>query len=154
MKQIKVLIVDDHTIVREGLKWRLGQVKTIKVVGEASNGMEAQEMVKSKKPNVVLIDERMPKLSGLETLKEIKKSANAPEVIMLTSEDCDDCRLDAIRNGAKGYFHKDIKKEKLIEAIERVNSGSLNLEVQKKPFVTIHSQIVKSVMNNSIIKVA
>ncbi len=123
MKKIRVLIVDDHALIRDGLKALLRSVNEIQITGEASNGLEAIEKVKSARPDVVLMDIRMPKMNGLEALKEIKKISGKTKVILLSTEVSEEYINEAINNGAQGYLPKNIKKTRLVEAILRVYHG-------------------------------
>ena len=123
MGTIKVLIADDHTVVRDGLTVMLGREKDFTVVGEAKNGLEAVEKARDLHPDVVLMDLRMPELDGVEAMIRIR--AEDPEVkfIVLTTYDSDEYIFHAIEAGAKGYLLKDGSREELFQAVRAVHRG-------------------------------
>ncbi|MFT7036123.1 MAG: two-component system nitrate/nitrite response regulator NarL [Cyclobacteriaceae bacterium] len=123
MKKIKVLIVDDHALVRDGLQALLVKAGTIEVVGQACCGQEAIETVKDNHPDVVLMDICMPGMSGLEALQEVKKIAPNVKVILLSMEIDEASILKAVNEGMDGFLPKDLKKGRLVEAINRVYDG-------------------------------
>ena len=118
---IKVLIVDDHLIVRKGITSILEIVDDIDVVGEASNAGEALVKMKELHPDIVLVDLRMPGMDGIELTRLITARFPASKVIILTL--FDQYLSEAIKAGAKGYILKELNLERLVDAIERVNSG-------------------------------
>ena len=127
MEPIKVLIADDHAMVREGLSTALQTTSTIRVVGMAANGREAIEKVKTLKPNVVLMDIKMPNMDGLKACRLIKKSSPEIQVIMLTVHDDETHVIDAITAGASGYILKSLSVNELIRALTDNGSGGFNL---------------------------
>lgn len=120
---IRVLIADDHAIVREGLCTILGFQEGIEVVGEASDGQEAVALAESLAPDVVLMDIRMSKLGGVEATGRIKAQHPQIGVIVLTNYDDDEYVFEGIEAGASGYLLKDISSDDLGEAIRRVAQG-------------------------------
>ncbi len=114
---IRVLIADDQKILREGLRALLGLKEDISVVGEAGDGREACELARQTKPDVVLMDIRMPNMDGVEAAKVIKSELPKTAVIMLTTFDDDEYVIKAMTYGASGYLLKDIDSDKLIEAV-------------------------------------
>lgn len=124
MEPIRLLIVDDHPVVREGLRTMLSNDQTIEIVGEAYDGMEAVAMVTEKKPNVVLMDIRMPKMDGIEATRRIQNEYPSVAVIVLTMYDDDTYVIDAVRAGANGYLLKDCSRELLLHTIRTVSSGA------------------------------
>ncbi len=129
MKQpIRVLITDDHAIVRKGLAVLLGTERDFKVVGEAQDGMEAVEKAGSLKPDVVLMDLVMPRMDGIEATRRITESHPGVKVLVLTSFAADDKVFPAVKAGALGYLLKDSGPEDLVEAIRRVNQGEPSLQ--------------------------
>jgi len=124
MGKVRVLIVDDHPVAREGFRMMLSTAQNMEVVGEASDGLEAIALVAEKEPDVVLMDLRMPNLDGLEATRRIKAERPHIAVIMLTIYDNEDYVIEAIRAGASGYLLKDTSGELLIHAIQAVNNGA------------------------------
>jgi two-component system NarL family response regulator len=118
VSQCKVLIADDHVIVREGLIALLDMADDIKVVGEAADGLEAIRMTKQLRPDVVLMDIRMAKLDGVQATREIKARFPEVHVIALTNYDDDEYVFDCLRYGASGYLLKDVAPEDLVKAIK------------------------------------
>ena len=123
MDSIKILIVDDHAVVRDGLAVMLGRQQDFAVVGEAQNGRQAVERTRELGPDVILMDLRMPEMDGVEAMRQIK--AEDPEIkfIVLTTYDTDEYIFDAIEAGAKGYLLKDASREDLFKAVRSVHQG-------------------------------
>jgi len=124
MEKIRTLIVDDYPVVREGLRTMLSTDPTIEIVGEASDGAEAVAMVAEEKPNVVLMDIRMPNMDGIEATRRIKDKDPSISVIVLTMYDNDAYVIDAVRAGASGYLLKEASRELLLHTIRTVSSGA------------------------------
>jgi DNA-binding NarL/FixJ family response regulator len=124
---IRVLVVDDEALVRAGLRMILDPADDIEVVAEASDGSEAVTAVAKHRPDVVLMDVRMPGMDGLTALKELRRSPNAPSVIMLTTFDLDDYVHTALRSGAAGFLLKDTSPRDLAGAVRTVAEGSAML---------------------------
>ncbi|GAB6086942.1 response regulator [Alkaliphilus crotonatoxidans] len=124
MKIIKVLIVDDHSLVRQGLKQILELEKDIKIIGQAGDGEEAITKVQQLKPDVVLLDINMPKLNGIQTLRRLKDIDKTIKVIMLTFHEDQEYLYETINLGANGYVLKDSESESLIQAVRDVYKGS------------------------------
>lgn len=123
MKPIRVLIVDDHTLFRSGIKLLLQRQKDFEVVGEAGDGLEGVKRAKSLKPDVVLLDLHMPGISGREAVGLIAEEAPDTRVVMLTvSEDAEDL-VDCLRAGAAGYLLKNIETDYLVNAIQGAVRG-------------------------------
>ena len=129
--KIRLLIVDDHTVIREGLTLLLSTVSDIEVIGTASNGRDAVEIVKTRKPDVVIMDLHMPIMDGADAMKEIRKASPSTKLIVLSSYKEKDEVLRAIDSGAHAYLLKDGPVEELAEAIRNANAGrsSLNPEI-------------------------
>jgi len=125
---IRVLLVDDQALFREGLETLLSVHKDIQVVGQASNGQEAVEVAASVRPDVVLMDVRMPVLNGVRATRRLKKALPQCRVIVLTTFDDDEYVFDALRAGAVGYLLKDVASAQLIEAIRAAARGESILE--------------------------
>lgn len=123
MKPIRVLIVDDHTLFRSGVKLLLERQAGFEVVGEASDGLEGVKRAKQLKPDVVLLDLHMPGTGGLAAVPLLREEVPQTEVIMLTvSEDADDL-LEALRAGARGYLLKNIETDFLLDSIRHAAAG-------------------------------
>ena len=125
--QIRVLIVDDHAIVRKGTRALLVEVEGIEVVGEAADGLAAVEQAASLRPDVVLMDLVMPGMDGIEAIRRIKDSQAETRILALTSFAADDKVFPAIKAGALGYFLKSADPEDLIQAIKQVYHGEPSL---------------------------
>lgn len=127
---IRVLLVDDHTLFRSGIKALLQRQKDLEVVGEAGDGHEGVKRAQSLRPDVVLLDLHMPGISGCEAVQLIAGCENPPRVVMLTvSEDADDL-LETLRAGAQGYLLKNIDADFLIDAIRRAAAGDAVMSPQ------------------------
>jgi DNA-binding NarL/FixJ family response regulator len=120
---IKVLIADDHAIVRQGLKQILAEAHEITVAGEAANGVDAARLARSGEYDVVVLDVSMPDKNGLDVLKQIKKDVPKLPVLMLSMHPEDQLGVRAIKEGAAGYLSKQSAPEQLIAAIQQVASG-------------------------------
>jgi DNA-binding NarL/FixJ family response regulator len=122
---IKVVIVEDQTIVRQGLRSLLGLSGDIEIAGEAADGEEAIGVIEETKPDVVLLDLRMPKLDGVGVLKRLR---GQPPTLILTTFDDDANLFDAVRAGAKGWLLKDVSLERLTGAIRTLAEGGTCIE--------------------------
>lgn len=125
--EIKVLIVDDHQVVRQGLRTFLELQPDIIVVGEAGDGQTAVEMVRQLQPDVVLMDLVMPRLDGVSATRQVKALESGVKVIALTSFTEDDKVFPAIQAGASSYLLKDVSPDDLVEAIRAVHAGEARL---------------------------
>ena len=121
--RIRVLIADDHITVLEGLAAIIGRQPDMMVVAQAADGEEAVELWTRDRPDVTLIDLRMPKLDGVSAIEKIRKQDPATRVIVLTTYDTDTEILRAIQAGTKAYLLKDTHREELLDCIRRVNRG-------------------------------
>ena len=138
--KIKVMIVDDHGIVRQGLRTYLDLLEDITIVAEAENGLDALEKVKQFNPDIVLMDLVMPEMDGIEATQKICGSYPDVKVIVLTSFTEDEQVFSAIKAGAVGYLLKDISPPDLAKAIQAVHSGETHL----------HPEITKKLMNQFV----
>jgi two-component system NarL family response regulator len=120
---IRILIADDHSVVREGLVSLVKRKSDMTVVAEASNGREAVDLWKEHHPDVTLLDLRMPELDGVGAIKEIREIDPNAHILVLTTFDGDEDIYRAIKAGAKGYLLKDTAREALMDSIRRVHAG-------------------------------
>ena len=121
--EITTLIVDDHEVVREGLRLSLSRAPHIRVVGEASDGASAVELAERRKPDVVIMDVRMPGMDGLEATKLLAERAPSTKVLIFTAYSERSLLGRGLESGAKGYILKEAPHETLVRAIERVANG-------------------------------
>ena len=127
---IRVLLVDDHELVRQGVSSMLAKADDLTVVGEARTGREAIEAARKELPDVVLMDVRMPDMDGLEATRRIKEERPRTAVIMVTMHDNPAYLREAVRAGAAGYLLKDVSKDELLDAIRQVATGGAFIESQ------------------------
>jgi NarL family two-component system response regulator LiaR len=124
---IRVMIVDDHPVVRRGIKSLLGEEEDIQVVGEAVNGREALEKVDTLQPDVILMDLVMPEMGGIEAIQKITAAHSSARILVMTSFAADDKVFPSIKAGALGYLLKDSDPEDLIRMIRQVYRGELSI---------------------------
>jgi len=143
---IKVLITDDHPVVRKGLSALLAAKTGIEVVGEAVNGREAVEMVQELKPDVILMDLLMPEMDGIVATKQIKEIIPDSKILVMTSFATDEMVFPAIKSGALGYLLKDSTPDELIGAIRQVYQGepSLHPKIARKVLMEISNPTVNT----------
>lgn len=135
---ISILIVDDHEVVRNGIRSYLETIKDFEVVGEADSGEMAVQMVSELIPDIVLLDLIMPGMDGVETTRQIKKITPRTQVVVLTSYHEDVHIFPALKAGAISYILKDMKMEKLVEALQRAVRHE----------VTLHPLVAERVLEN------
>lgn len=120
---ISVCLVDDQTLVRQGIRSLLELSDSIRVVAEAIDGVQAVQMIPEVKPDVVLLDMRMPGMSGLDVLNALGSSNQLPPTIILTTFDDEQLVLSGLKAGARGYLLKDVSLDQLVDAIKVVAAG-------------------------------
>jgi DNA-binding NarL/FixJ family response regulator len=123
MTAIRLLLVDDDPLVRAGLTFMMGGVDDIEIVGEASDGREVGELVDRTRPDVVLMDIRMPSVDGLTATERLRGRKDAPQVVLLTTFHADEQVLHALRAGAAGFVLKDTPPAEIVDAVRRVAAG-------------------------------
>ncbi|RKN59137.1 DNA-binding response regulator [Micromonospora costi] len=126
-RPVRVLVVDDDPLVRAGLSMILGGVPDLRVVGEAADGGEVPAAVAAGRPDVVLMDIRMPRLDGLAATEALRKLPDPPEVLVLTTFHADEQVLRALRAGAAGFLLKDTPPAEIVQAVRRVAAGEATL---------------------------
>lgn len=139
---VRVLIVDDQSLIREGLSMMLSLYDTVTVVGEAKNGREAIEFLENVDIDLILMDIRMPIMDGVEATKIIKDKYPKIKVLILTTFNEDKYIFEGLRNGADGYLLKDLSSEELVKAIETVYQGNMLLQpgIAKQMINSIHKK--------------
>ena len=123
MEKLRIMIADDHSIVREGLKQLLEMEKDFIVVGQAANGLEVIENIDNYDPDVLLLDINMPGMNGLQTIKELKRIGNDIKILILTIHEDREYLMETMQMGAAGYILKDSDSASLYKAIRSVASG-------------------------------
>ncbi|MCM3569794.1 response regulator transcription factor [Neobacillus mesonae] len=134
---MEIIIVDDQGIVRDGLKMLLSLNEEIQVIGEAANGEELLSLLKTKVPDVILMDIRMPVMNGIEATKAVKAQYPKVKVIILTTFNEDEYIFNGLKNGADGFMLKDSDLEEIIKSIKAAYEGTLML----------HSQVTSKLIN-------
>jgi DNA-binding NarL/FixJ family response regulator len=136
MQQVKVLIVDDHALFRRGVCRVIGLQVDIEVVGEAEDGVEALAKARELKPDLILMDIRMPRGNGLEALSAIKGELPATKVVMLTIYEEGENLFEAIKRGAEGFLSKDVRAQDLVDAVRGVMRGKAALSERMAARIT------------------
>lgn len=124
MRKISIVLADDHTIMRDGLKMVLQTDKSLAIVGEASDGSEAVELVAKHDPDILIADVNMPKMGGIEAAKTIRKTNQRVKILMLTMHDQENVILDAVQAGVNGYLLKMSDMDEFLIAIKSLASGT------------------------------
>jgi len=137
MEKIRIMLAEDHKVVREGTRRLLESQSDFQVVGEASDGIEAVELAKKLRPEIIIMDVSMPRLNGIEATKEIKSLYPNIAILVLTGYDDDEYVFALLEAGAAGYLLKESSGEELIEAIRQVMAGE----------PVLHPKIMRKVLN-------
>jgi DNA-binding NarL/FixJ family response regulator len=145
--EIRIVVVDDHTLFRRGLVGLLAEMEGFQVVGEASNGREALTVIEAADPDIVLLDVNMPEINGIETLAALRKHGMDSPVLMLTISQHEEDLIGAIQAGANGYLLKNAEPETLRQTIRQVVAGKAVLapEVTEQVFRLVRSGKFESV---------
>lgn len=151
-KAIKIMIADDHALIREGIKQILELESDISVIGQASNGEEAFDMAAELNPEVILLDINMPKLNGIETLRKFKDMGIKSKVIILTIHEDKEYILKTLKLGANGYILKDSSADVLIEGIRAVYKGEKYIQPSVAELVS-ESSTYDDYCNASLVKI-
>ena len=125
--RIRVLVADDHPVVRQGIIANLKPQRDMTVIAEANDGVEAAALIKEHLPDVVILDLRMPRMDGLDVLAEVKESGLPIKVIIMTTFESEEDVHRSIKAGARGYLLKDSSQEEILDAIRRVSAGETYL---------------------------
>jgi len=141
-KVLSVVLVEDQTLIRQGIRNLLNLTPDVCVVAEAADGEEAVEVILRVDPDIVLLDVRLPKMSGIDVLAELQQQNRLPPTILLTTFDDDEPLWRGMRIGARGFLRKDISVEDLVDAIRRVAAG----ETEIRPAIT---QRVRAVVESA-----
>lgn len=149
MEKINVMIVDDHSLIREGLRQLLEFDGTIKVVGEASNGKECLEKIEICNPDVLLLDINMPEMNGIEVLKKMKADDSQIKILILTVHNEMDYLMKAVDIGVDGYILKDSESSELKKAIRAVKDGEEYIQPSLIP--ALNSQLVNRDFDKDLI---
>lgn len=123
MDFVNVVLADDHVLVRDGIKALLEDQKGIVVIDEASNGIEALEVIKKHPPHILIVDIRMPELNGIEVVQAVSKAYPDVRTLVLSMHDSEEYVVKAIQAGADGYLLKGASKEEFLKALHKVASG-------------------------------
>ena len=151
-EKIRILIVDDHAIVREGLRALIESEVGMELVGEAQDGLEAVTKARSLKPDVILLDLVMPRMDGIEATRQIKKENDKTQILVLTSFSEDAKVFSAIKIGAMGYLLKDSSPQDLLRAIRDVHRGepSLHPSIARKLMIELKRPAESSIDEESL----
>ena len=147
---IRVLIVDDHEVVREGLRSILATAEDVELVGEAADGGEAIRLAAELTPDIVLMDLSMPGVGGIEAIEQIKALACPLEIVILTTYDDDDLIIRGLRAGARGYLLKDAGRKALFDSIRAAHRGELLLPSAVAERVMTHLEQPKPARPNDL----
>jgi len=137
VSKIRILLADDHAVVRQGTRELLEREEDLEVVAEAGDGEEAVQLASSQRPDVAIMDIAMPKLNGIEATRQIKANLPATAVLVLTAYDNDQYIFALLEAGAAGYLLKNVRAEELIEAVRAVHAGES----------VLHPAIARKVIN-------
>lgn len=121
--QIRVVLTDDHVFVRDGIKSLLENETNITVVGEATDGLEALKLIDEINPDLLILDIRMPNLTGIEVVEQLRSKNNFVKIIMLSMHESEEYVLKSIQAGADGYLLKGSSKEEFLKAVQTVSNG-------------------------------
>jgi DNA-binding NarL/FixJ family response regulator len=131
----KILIADDHDIIREGIKTILAKHAEYEIVGEAENGIKALEQVESLKPDILLLDITMPQKSGLEILDQIRRVSHETKIIIISVHKADAYIMRALKAGVRGYMNKENAADDLLPALRKVTSGQVFLSGEASSYI-------------------
>jgi DNA-binding NarL/FixJ family response regulator len=143
VKQIRIIVADDHPIVREGLSALVTSQKDMKVVCEAANGQQAVETFLLQRPDVLLMDLRMPRMNGIDAIHAIREKVPEAKIIVLSTYDGDEDIYQAVKAGAKAYLLKDSPRDQLLESIRAVYRGQLSIPPAVAARLASHTQATK-----------
>lgn len=142
MKKIKLILVDDQSLIREGLEMILSLYDDLEIVGQASNGNEAIKLLKDVEVDVILMDIKMPKMNGVEATKIIKEKYPIVKILILTTFNEEQYIFEGLKFGADGYMLKDVKSDEIVSGIRTVYNGNVLLQPE------IATKVVNVLKNN------
>ncbi|RVU83626.1 response regulator transcription factor [Leucothrix sargassi] len=138
---IRIVLVDDHSLVLEGISARLSEEENFEVVGQASNGLEALKVIKETEPDVVLMDVSMPVMDGIEAMERIAEDSPNTRVLILSMHDNQEYIMRLMRLGASGYVLKDVPSRELVRAVRTVYSGSTYISSRASELLFKHDKV-------------
>ena len=143
-ERVKVLIADDHTMFLAGLTSIIDMEPDMIVVAQATDGRQAADQWRKHRPNITLVDLRMPVLDGVGVIEEIRREDTSARIVILTTYDSDNDIYRAIKAGAKGYLLKDARREELVDCIRKVNAGETCIPpaLMQKLVTGIHNELL------------
>jgi two-component system, NarL family, response regulator LiaR len=156
MDKIRIVVADDHSVVREGTRTLLERQEDMEVVGEASDGEEALKIIEEKKPDVAILDISMPKLSGIEVTRQIKPRMPSLAILILSAYDNDEYIFALLEAGAAGYLLKDVPGSEIVEAVRSVYAGEsvLHPSIARKVIQRAITGTAKSIEGKSEIELS
>ncbi len=144
MEKIRIVIADDHAVVREGTRALLEREEDFEVIGEARDGEEAIKLIEKTNPDVAILDISMPKITGIEVTRKIKPRFPALAILILTAYDNDEYVFALLEAGAAGYLLKDVPGQEIIDAVRAIHSGES----------VLHPSIARKVIQRAILGAA
>lgn len=152
MEKINIVLADDHVLVRKGIKAMLESEADIKVIGEASNGSEALATAKTLKPDILILDIRMPEMSGLEAAARLRDFSPTTKAVILSMHDSEEYVLQALNAGAYGYLLKDTDKDEFIKALKQVYNGNKYFSGSVSNILANHLLNAKPFTRSNVVK--
>jgi len=149
---VNIVLVDDHVLVRDGIKALLEEEEGVSVIGEASDGFDALELLKHQQPDLLIVDIKMPKMNGIELVRAVKKNYTQIKTLMLSMHNSEEYVLNSIEAGADGYLLKGANKLEFLKALHAVASGSKYFSGDISSIIV--NNLTKSKSKNTVLKKA